>query len=159
MDDHDQTRPPWFALASRAIQHAVREDHGAAADAIEQLDREFGTQGLASAMQSWADTALSFMPPPLPGQPIALSFTDADTGESSDADGVTPATAWAGRVLAARAADGPLTYFALLETTRDAREWSVRIGSFLSLCALNIRAAIVAGARPQPWPQISTSPR
>ncbi len=106
---------------------------------VERMAREHGGGSVPEAMQAWMDTVLHARGLPQNGQPVQLGFVDATTGQTSDADGVTPEWAWAGRLMAARAADDPHTYRALIDSVPDNTTWSRRVTTVLLMCAVNLR--------------------
>lgn len=145
---------PWLTLAGRVLWRMVDGEQEVASAALQEMVLEHGADAVVEAMQAWADTALAYRPPPRPGQPFRLGFLNADTGRITGADEVAPAQAWAGQLIAARAADDHSMFRALVESTRDTEEWSRRVWALLHVCALNIRAARAAGVQPQLWPDI-----
>lgn len=155
MDSQTQ-QPPWFEAGRRALVLAARLDGAGAAAAVNELASEHGADALPEVMQVWADTMLSYLPPPEPGAAVSLMFLDLASGRLSGADAVKPPEAWAGQLIAARAADDPVMYRALINSVNGDDEWSERVAAVLKMCGLAVRSALLNQAPRHEWPQIGS---
>lgn len=139
MTETPTSLPPWFELARRALWLASRDELERAVRTVERMAREHGVGAVPEAMQAWMDTVLRARGLPVTGEPVTLTFVEPGTGQISGADDVTPEWAWAGRLIAARAADDPDTYRALIDSVPDNAVWSRRVTTVLVMCAVNLR--------------------
>lgn len=92
--------------ATTALHAAQRRDTAATVKAVEEIAKD-GWTGCEYALRLWTDTLLGTVGI-LPGSPAAMSlrpaFLEVETGDVTlDPAEVTPARAWAGRMIVARA--------------------------------------------------------
>jgi len=132
-------------LAKDALAAAIREDWPQVASKLQDI-AEFGPRGLERAMLGFCDTAIA-RSGVRPGQPMRIRFRRGDGDQRvTDADGVPrPEVAWAGRMLAARAAGDEDAWRALLTSVPDA-EFGRHVGALLEMCALVTASAKKGGA-------------
>ena len=135
-------RMPWLADAGRALTHALDGDPGSAARTVMRMVDEHGPASAAMAMQSWMDTVLHYRGIPAGhGAMVKLAFVDSETGAVSDADGVAPEWAWAGRMLAARAANDRDGFLGLLHAV-PGNDLGKHVMVLLLACAVQLRADV-----------------
>ncbi len=132
-------REPWWDLAAEAFEAAVDKDPHTAVQRINALVAGHGWQGLQSAMQMWADAAM-YAAGIGPGTVVQPSWKAVETGEITDGDTSPVAARWAGRMLAARAANDPAQWAALLEAAPDNVEDCV--WQFIDIAARQVREAM-----------------
>lgn len=116
-------------------------DATAAQAAASALLADFGPDVVPHVMLAWIDTALAAqgITPGQTGQPARLIFGDVSTGRvAADANDVSPAVAWAGRLLNARIANDQEIYQALMSAI-PAGQSSRYINTLLDACAQSIR--------------------
>lgn len=149
--------PAWLALAWRALRLAVHREDERALRVVERMATEHGPQVIPEALQAWLDAALKYMGPPpsavrnAEGHPrVALAFYDAEAGVITDASQVRPETAWAGQLLAARAAMDREMFVGLVDSVPDDDAWSARVSEVLCLCAGIVRANSTCSHPPSP---------
>ena len=138
--------PRLLLLAAKALHYAMAEDWERASRAVQVLGDAFGGDGCVTAMLGWADTLISRTPGLAgDGRPVRLAFQTLETGHIDyNADDVPDDVRWAGRLLAARAADDRDTFEALINSVPDDATWSKYVGAVLKMSALNLRAAQAA---------------
>lgn len=140
----DEADPKMIWLADRALIAAMLGRHDDAHRLAAQLSERFGGAGLWLAMLLWTDTTLSaagITPGAHDDEPIALRFLDVDTARYAEIDEVPAPIVWAGRFLAARAADDPDTGQALaLALPDDPAAVSDTVLALLLACAGNLNA-------------------
>lgn len=106
-------------LATDALHAALADDWARATRAVQRTSDECGAEGVARAILGWSDTLIGRMPGGK-GKPVRLAFMEAESGRiDTNADDVPPRVRWAGRVLAARAADDKATWDALMDALPD----------------------------------------
>lgn len=104
--------PRTTKIATVALHLAMQDKLREAAGYVARLN---GTDGLITAMLAWIDTYIAQCHPNhAPGALIRIAWTFTPTGEIQDADQVDPSMRWAGRLIAARAADDEPAFMALL---------------------------------------------
>lgn len=133
-EEHDALR-----LAAKALNAAVAEDWDHVESVVNLLHDEHGVEGLVLAMLGWCDVLISQTPQAQGGQ-VNLAFIQQDTGHIGFADSVPAEVAWAGQVLAARAAKDKDMWDALMEVIpEDGAKAGIYIGALLDVVALNLR--------------------
>jgi hypothetical protein len=128
-------------LASAALSCAMAEDWGRATKAMQRIGDECGQVGIRRAVLGWSDTLIARMGH-TPGQPVAIAFQQAETGriDTADSEYVPDRVRWAGRVIAARAADDQATWDALMDSLpEDGRVIGQYVGAVLETVALMLR--------------------
>ncbi len=109
--------PQAMELARVALHSEMQGRTVQAAAAVQAISDETGGTGLMDAILAWCDTALASMPGVEIGKPIKIAWMEAESRRIQTRPGeVRPTAVWAGRLLAARAADDPETFHALLES-------------------------------------------
>lgn len=127
-------------LAGDALRAALTENWPVANKTVERIDAECGATGIVTAILGWSDTLIARVPN-LTGRPVRLAFMNADSGRiDENADDVPDETRWAGRLLAARAADDEATWNALVDALPDdPAAVGAHVGHLLQMVALNLR--------------------
>lgn len=140
-------------LAAKALTHALKEDWPAATRAVQAVNDKCGSGGIATAILVWSDTLIDYNPGTTgDGRPVRLAFMNADTGHvdlDENADAVPEQFRWAGRVIAARAAQDQPGWEALIDSLPDDPHVHGRhVGAVLEVVALTLRN-ILGGRSPQ----------
>lgn len=127
-------------LAGNALRAAYADNLPLANTIIERIDAECGVEGVTLAILGWSDTLIK-RTPHLTGKPVRLAFMNADSGRvDENADDVPQEVRWAGRLIAARAADDEQTWNALIDALpRDEAAVGRHVGHLLQMVALNLR--------------------
>ena len=132
-------------LAGDALRCALVDDWTLATRTVQRISDECGSAGVARAILGWSDTLIA-RTPGLHGNAVRLAFMNADSGEVGGADDVPEEVRWAGRVLAARAADDEDAWNALMDALPDDPAATGRhVARLLHLVALNLRNLGVTG--------------
>lgn len=104
-------------IAGIALNLATKGDNEEAARYVARLN---GTDGLIDAILAWIDTYIGAVyPNHKPGQRIAIRWLFTPTDEVQTADDVQPSMRWAGRLIAARAADDEAAFMDLLRSVPE----------------------------------------
>jgi hypothetical protein len=128
-------------LAAAALTCAMAQDWERASKAVQRISDECGSVGVGRAILGWSDTLISRMGH-TPGRPVAIAFQEVESGriDSADGDFVPERVKWAGRVLAARAADDQATWDALMDALPDdGTAIGEHVAAVLEMCALMLR--------------------
>ncbi|MCW2768158.1 MAG: hypothetical protein JWO11_4117 [Nocardioides sp.] len=131
-----------ISLASTAMYAAIAQDWPKANKATQAIGDEFGGDGVIAAALAWCDSMLAHTPgvDPTSGNPVRLTFKNLESGRvDNDANQVPPAIRWAGRIVAARAADDEPGFRGLIESLESDKQFSEYIGALLSMVAANLR--------------------
>lgn len=140
--------PSWREQARLALELAVNDDLPAATDVLAALAGAHGLRGVLRAVQAWLDTVLEARGVTMGASAgVRLGFVELETGELTDADQAPPRQVWAGRLLAARAADDEAAFRALIDSVPDRDELGHRVNAVLAMCALNLRHTPTPGRR------------
>lgn len=136
-------RAPVIKLATTALHAAMRDDWPAATTAVQAINDRHGGRGLMAAILAWCDTAILKMTGSFTASgSVAVAFQAVETGEIGGADDVPAEVRWAGRLIAARAADDEPTFNALIESVpSDPKAMGAHVARLLEMVAINIRAA------------------
>lgn len=131
-------------LAGDALRSAIREDHQAAAAAVQAISDEAGGPGVELAVHAWADTLIAAYRQATgtaDTAPVQPGWINAGTGDiAADADGVPGEVRWAGRFIAARAAmDHPACYALLTALPDDGAAIGAHVLALLNMTALTLR--------------------
>lgn len=137
------------ALAKAALTATLRGDDEEAARILnDEINWGDGGQSLASATCYFADATLwayrktlGIEIPPGADVSVDLKFWDADTGTVRGAEGVPSDAAWAGRFVAARAADDDDQQNALLRAVYelDGEGFADYINALFSISVTHLR--------------------
>lgn len=102
-------------IATIALHLAQQDKMREAAGYVERLN---GTDGLVDAILGWIDTYIAYCHPTHKlGEPIRIAWVDVEEAVvHMDADDVHFGARWAGRLIAARAADDQAQFLALLRS-------------------------------------------
>jgi hypothetical protein len=102
-------------IATVALHLAQQDNMREAAGYVERLN---GTDGLIDAILGWIDTYIAYCHPThKEGEAIRIAWVDVDAATvHMDADDVHFGARWAGRLIAARAADDQGQFLALLRS-------------------------------------------
>src|SRR5437773_9726532 len=104
-------------IATVALHRAMADDLETAASYVQRLN---GTDWLGVAIVAWVDTFIAHTHRGFEyGGPVAVAWLHLPTGQVETADEVTPAMRWAGRLIAARAADDEASFYALLRSLKE----------------------------------------
>ena len=127
-------------LAGVALTAARANDWPRAVKMLQRINDECGPDGAGRALLSLCDTAIAEMGIP-PGAPVHIQYKNIDTQQVQGADEVEKReVVWAGRMLAARAAQDQDTWDALIETLPDdPRVMGQHALALLQMVALNPR--------------------
>jgi hypothetical protein len=135
-------------LANQAVRAAMREDWDLATSAMQLISDESGGHGTLLALVAWCDWLII-------SQNRARGRPDHEAAELArpvwvqprtgrivtDAGGVPPAVAWAGQLVAARAAMDMPSFNALLSAMpADSQGRGKYAGALLEACAIEMRA-------------------
>lgn len=135
-------------LANQAVRAAMREDWDLASSAMQLISDETGGHGTLLALVAWCDW-LIISQNRSRGQPDDATaelarpvWLNPQTGRIvMDAGGVPPAVAWAGQLVAARAAMDQDAFNALLSAMpADGATRGKYAGALLEACAIGMRA-------------------
>lgn len=135
-----RTPSAWHADATAALHAAMRRDHDTARAAVQAIAAR-DPEDLPDVLLAWCDTLLSARGLRDYGaEPFTLDFGNLDTLQVQHADDVPPAVAWAGRLIAARAADDQATFEALILAAVDGEgdAWGQCVMTTLNVVALNL---------------------
>jgi hypothetical protein len=128
-------------LASAALTCAVSNDWDRATKAVQRIGDECGEVGVGRAILGWSDTLIHRMGHK-PGKPVNLVFQQVETGRIDTADGehVPERVRWAGKVIAARAADDEAAWDALMKALpEDGAVVGQHVAAVLEMVALMLR--------------------
>lgn len=143
----DEADPTLIWLADRVLIAAMLGHHNRAQRMVAALAEKFGTPGVWLSMLLWTDTTLAaagISPGQHDDDPIRLRFLDVDNGSYAELDDVPAPVIFAGRFLAARAADDPDTGHALVSALPDDPESVTEaLLALLVACAGNLNALAV----------------
>jgi len=123
--------PPWYPLAGEAMTATADRRYADAAAAIQRINDEYGPDTVVDLCTALADTALHAQGVEDYGPGVRLVFGHRDTGKLATADDVPALIATAGRLIAARAANDPATFMALLGAAQSAGELGPLVGALL----------------------------
>lgn len=128
-------------LASEALSYARQGKWAAAGAAMQAVYDQHGELGLETMMMGLVDTVVSVMGRPQPGTVVMPMWFDTTDGQFGTADEVPPRVRWAGQLIAARAADDPDGFYALVHSFSSDAEFSDRMAALLEVVAetLNMR--------------------
>ncbi|WP_242890152.1 hypothetical protein [Actinomadura litoris] len=135
-------------LAGAALTAALGNDWQRASAMLQRISTECGGEGMQRALLSLCDTVIHHAGI-TPGQPVRIMFQQADgDGRITGADEVQRReSVWAGRLLAARAADDEDTWSALIEALpRDGYAIGQHVIALLEMCTLMIARYLKRGA-------------
>lgn len=128
-------------LAGHALTCGVRGHWKQAAGIVQQIGDETGSDGVYVALLGWCDTYLDIKGVPAAGS-VNIAFQELGSGAVGSADEVPGEVAWAGRMLAARAADDPDNWDALCDALpEDGQAVARHVMRLLEMCAYGIRQA------------------
>ncbi|TMR11047.1 hypothetical protein ETD86_37005 [Nonomuraea turkmeniaca] len=139
--DYGPRNPRAMDLARIALWAAVRDDNDRAVAALKAINEETGGEGLMDAILGWCDTAIAHIGIEV-GKPVKIAWMEAETQRiNSGPDEVRPTARWAGRLLAARAADDHDTFMALIDTIPGGpKDVGDHVWELVQMVALNLRA-------------------
>lgn len=131
-------------LAAIALYAAMAENWPAATRAVQAINDRCGSAGISRAVLCWSDTLIDYNPETNgDGRPVRLSFMNADTGHvnfDDDADAVPEQFRWAGRIIAARAAQDLPAWEAMIDALPDdPKVHGDHVGAVLQVVALTLR--------------------
>lgn len=135
-----------LVLAGEALRAALNSDWPGAVDLVAAIGRECGGEGVQTALLAWSDTLIAERPSPS-GLPVHLVFWDAETCGRVEPECVPDRALWAGRMLAARAAEDKDMWFALLDALPDdPAVVGSHVGAVLETVALGIHTTKGSGS-------------
>lgn len=143
---------PVVALAGQALKAAMDGDEAAAAEAVEQIDRDHKPDGILVAVLAWCDTLVLRWPgagldgAPGPDAVVKPTWFDAEAGQIRRPEEVAAPALWAGRLLAARAVMDHDACKALFMAVPEDQAGE-HVMAMLYIAAANLRA-ILAGRHP-----------
>jgi hypothetical protein len=124
-------------LAVDALKAARSHDWDTATRAMQRIGDECGPEGVELAVRTMAE-AVTARFGHAPGRPVTIRLATSGNGLLGQPAGETtsPELIWAGRMLAARAADDADTWDALITALpNDPRVMGRHVGQFLQMCA------------------------
>jgi hypothetical protein len=126
-------------IATIALHRALAGDLPGAASYVERLN---GTGGLITAIIGWCDTYICRIAgADAYGKGIRIAWWNVETGSiETDADKMPPPQRWAGRVIAARAADDEPGFYALLRAPAEGSELGDCITALLDMVARSLNS-------------------
>jgi hypothetical protein len=134
--------PRLRALAEAALNHTIAQRGDLASEAMQALAVKYGGDGIVRAVLLWIDALIHHSGRDDDrGKPATLTFLNHQTGTVESSDEVPDDTAWAGRVIAARFADDPAMFQALMNSC-TADTFPERVGELLGMVALAFRLAL-----------------
>lgn len=147
--------PRCRGLAMEALHAGMDHDWTTARHALEMLTDEYGGAGTEAAVLVWCDSLIVHMGGWGDRPAIGLVFEEYATGEAHTADTVSPADAWAGRVLVARQRLDKDMFGALMSVIADQPELApTHIVALLTMISLTLASHIEehhsAPAEPRP---------
>jgi hypothetical protein len=141
-----QPPPHAVALASLALANARLGEYDAADKVIDQLQDLFGGIGMQVLIIGLADTMLAAHGGATPSPDVLVAPVWIDCcGNIGGADDVPPAIRWAGRFVAARAADDFDAAQALIQSCADDDEFSENLSALLHCVATTVN--VIAAQR------------
>ena len=136
--DHAEAR----RAAAAALHLAMAGD---LPGAVEQINPLNGTPGLQVAVLGWADTYIQTLHPEHQyGRPFAIAWRDLESTTPDAVLGAADVPApvrWAGQIIAARAANDPDTYVALMQAPAEGADLGECIMALLTVVAANVDLA------------------
>lgn len=138
--DYGPRNPRAMDLARTALWAAVRDDTDQAVAAVKSISSETGGEGLMDAILGWCDTAIAQAGVEV-GAPIRIAWMEAETLRvNAGPEEVRPTARWAGRLLAARAADDQDMFMALMDSIpHDPKAVGDHVWELVQMVALNLR--------------------
>lgn len=135
--------PRAMELAGVALYAAMADDTDKAVDAVKAISEETGGEGLMDAILGWCDTLIVRTPDLEIGKPVKIAWMEAETRRINDGPHeVRPTARWAGRLLAARAADDHDTFMALMDSIpHGPKDVGDHVWELVQMVALNLRQA------------------
>ena len=129
-------------LASQALYAEMDGKHKTAGRSVQAISDRHGGEGLTIAILAWCDTLTHYkLGRFVADDPVAIAWQEQKTGRIETADEVPVEARWAGRVIAARAADDRPGFDALISALpHDAAAVGAHVAALLSMVALNVRA-------------------
>lgn len=106
--------PQWKPYAARALHSAMAGDMQGAADALMDQQRACGADSITDTVLALIDTMLHNTGVEEYGGAVQPAWRSIETGQVAGPDGTPAPVVWAGRLVAARMADDPDTYMALV---------------------------------------------
>jgi hypothetical protein len=128
-------------IATVALHLAMKGDLEEAANYVKRLK---GDDGLLLAIQARVDTFIARFDLRAKGDrrpPVRMMWLNVESGQVETADETSPKMRWAGRLIAARIADDPDTYYALLKAPAGGSELGDHIMALLHSVAISLRDA------------------
>jgi hypothetical protein len=123
-------------IAAEALHCAMDRDMPGAAMHVGRL---FGGPGLLVAIVGWIDTYLKRVyPEHVRGEVLKIVWYDANAEALETADEVSLSLRWAGRLIAARAANDEESFYAVLGSVPEGGEFGDGIMSLLNIVATGI---------------------
>jgi hypothetical protein len=132
MTDQDRA----VKIATIALHRAMADDLPGAADYVKRLSGN----DLLTAILGWIDTYIvGAHPGYTPGSAdIAVAWLNLPTGDVETADEVSPSMRWAGRLIAARAADDEEGFMAVLRSLAEGTELGDGVMALLHVVAASL---------------------
>lgn len=130
----EEQRADALALARAALTQARGHDWSAASSTVEALQDRYGPPGISFLIVALADAVLAHQGIERGGDALVLPvWLDSTQQRCGSADDVPPRVRWAGRFIAARAADDEATAVALLDSLVDDAEFSDRVSALMEI--------------------------
>lgn len=130
-------------LAATAFHAGLAGKWPVAERAAKRISDECGGEGLGDALLAWCDTVCAhFRGGEDDGRPVRVQFWNGENGEldGPDSERVPPATRWAGRLIAARAAMDLGGYQAALDVLpEDQAEMSRHVWAVLQVTVWQVQ--------------------
>jgi hypothetical protein len=129
-------------LTATALGHARVGDWTQAGVDVQSMRDGYGDEGVQVFLLGLADEVLVHQGGPgLPGELVMPVWVDS-TGAVGDADDVPPAVRWAGRFIAARAADDAAACAALVNSCSSDAEFFKNVCAMLEVAAITVNSIL-----------------
>ena len=129
-------------LTATALCHARVGDWMQAGADVQAMHERYGGEGIQVFLLGLADEVLVHQGGPgVPGELVMPVWVDP-TGAVGNADDVRPAVRWAGRFIAARAADDPAACASLVNSCASDAEFFKNICAMLEVAATTLNIVV-----------------
>lgn len=139
-------------LVTLSLHAAVREDWGAARDAMQALSDETGSDGILFALMRLCDTIIGHqlrmrgLPPDAWDGGVKMGWLNTDDGTLGHAGQVPDAVRWAGQLVGAKAAKDEAAFRALMAVMpADGNERGRYVAALLESCAITVKMNLAGG--------------
>jgi hypothetical protein len=143
-----EQRTAALEVAAKALVCARVDDWPQASDAVQELHDSYPGEGIQLLLLALSDTLLRHQggTPPQPDAVVLPMWVDTATGTTSLADDVPPPIRWAGRFIAARAANDEDACAALFNSIATDEEFTENVCAVLEIVAVSLN--VIMGEPP-----------